>query len=347
MKLIEPPQLFIIDSWTKLREVNTTGTRDKGVYISPRHKSFYFKTSIKQGKKDYPFEFWSEIAASRLGILLNLPVLNYHIASCGDKIGCLSQNMIDVTREELIEGVNFILQFEPNFRETCKNNHHFSKIEDALKSVGLIEYRRIAIEMLLFDCIIGNTDRHSENWALIRNKYGENIYTQFKKYNFFKRIYKYWKISQKFDIPFSEVSNLLAKIRHRFAPFYDNGSSLGRELTESRINELLSDESLFESFFSKGKSDIIVDKVKGSFLETIDYVLKHYPAECSHFIFKHLRRYNIHAFSTLINEIDVNYPKYGFERYRISNNRKAFIIKLVDSRIRYIFNKIKEYGQQV
>lgn len=345
--MIDPPLYFCINSWTKLRELNTTGTRDKGVYIAPTHQSFYFKTSINQGKKNYPYEFWSEIAASRLGILLKLPVLEYHIASCGDKIGCLSPSMIDIKREELIEGVNFILQFEPNFRETCKTNHHFYKIEQALKSVGLIEYRRIAIEMILFDCIIGNTDRHSENWALIRNKDGENIHSELKKYNPFKRFYKYWKVHKQIGIPLFKVPKLLALIRHRFAPFYDNGSSLGRELSEEKIFEFLNDESLFYNFFSKGKSDIIVDIEKKSFLETIDFILRNYPDECRHFISKHLSLYNKDDFSTLINDMDVNYPSQGFEDHRISNNRKAFIVKLVTSRIRYIFDKIDEYGQHI
>lgn len=79
MTAFEPPLYFCIDTWFRMREVNTTGTRDKGIYISPTHQTFYFKTSIKQNKKDYPFEFWSEIAASRLGLLLRLPVLEYQV----------------------------------------------------------------------------------------------------------------------------------------------------------------------------------------------------------------------------------------------------------------------------
>lgn len=347
MPIFDPPLYFCIDSWTRIREINTTGTRDKGVYIAPTHQTFYFKTSIKQNKKDYPFEFWSEIAASRLGLLLGLPVLDYHIASYGDKIGCISPNMIDIRKEELIEGVNLILQFEPNFRDICKTNHHFWKIETALKSVNLIEYRRIAVEMILFDCIIGNTDRHSENWALIRNKAGESLYSSLKKTSFFKRYLAYWKIHKNFDIPFIKVPKLLAVIRHRFAPFYDNGSSLGREISEERIEKLLNDEQLFDIFFSKGKSDIIVDTEKKTFLETIDYLLAHYPDECSHFIGKHLSRYNKEDLNSLIFNMDARYPSSGFDESRISNNRKAFIVKLIDSRINYIQMRLKDYGAQI
>ena len=347
MFFVDPPLYFSIDSWPKLRELNTTGTRDKGVYIAPTGQTFYFKTSIKQGKKDYPFEFWSEIAAHRLGLLLGLPVLPYHIASCNDKIGCISQNMIDLRTEELIEGVNLIIQFDPNFREECKTNHHFYKIENALKLVGLIEYRRIAVEMVLFDCIIGNTDRHSENWALIRNKVGETYYSELKKKNLFARIKEYWRFHKEFGIKLIKVPKLLAFIRHRFAPFYDNGSSLGRELSEERIKLLLSDENAFYKFFSNGKSDIIFEETKKSFLETIDYLLIHFPDECKHFITKHLSRYNKEHLISSINNMDANYPSQGFDYGRISNNRKQFIVKLIDSRISFIYQKIQEYGHEI
>lgn len=347
MIYIDPPCYFCIDSWTKVREINTTGTRDKGVYIAPTHQTFYFKTSIKQGKKDYPYEFWSEIAASRLGELLKLPVLHYHLASCGEKMGCISENMIDIQREELVEGVNLILEFEPNFRDICKTNHFFWKIEAALKSVGLIEYKRIAVEMVLFDCIIGNTDRHSENWALIRNKKGEGIYNKLKQSNLLKRSIFYWRVHKEFSIPFFKISKLLALIRHRFAPFYDNGSSLGRELPEERIEKMLTDDSIFERFFSKGNSDVIVGTEKTTFLETIDFLLANYPDECTHFISKHLSLYNKEDFFSLINNMDAMFPSTGFDDYRISNNRKLFIVKLIDARINYILMRLNEYGNQV
>lgn len=344
MSIFDAPIYINIDSWPKLRELNTTGTRDKGVYIAPSGKTFYFKTSIKQNKKDYPYEFWSEIAASQLGMLLALPVLPYHIASCNDKIGCISPNMIDLRTEELIEGVNLIIEFEPDFRNYCKTNHHFNKIETALKSVGLIEFRRIAVEMVLFDCIIGNTDRHSENWALIRNKVGNTYYSSLKKKFFIKRWWEYWIFHKEFHIPFLRVPKILAYIRHRFAPFYDNGSSLGRELSEEKINNLLSNEEAFDKFFSNGKSDIIVDTVKETFLDTINYLLLNFPDECKHFLTKHLSRYNKEDLISLIYNMDSNFPREGYEYARLSNKRKEFMVKLIDSRISFIYQKVQEYG---
>jgi hypothetical protein len=345
MKNDKVPLYYKIDEWEKQEGINTTGTRDKGIYVSQENlMSYFFKTSLTR----YPFEFWSEIAASLLGKHLKLPILEYHIASYMDKIGCISLNMVNREQEELVEGVNFIVEQEPYFKNYCKENHRFDKIEKALKGVGLIDFRRIVIEMILFDCIIGNTDRHSENWALIRNKEGETLYTNIKKKSWLKRIKTYWDLHKATNIPFFKIRKAIAHVRHRFAPFYDNGSSLGRELTEEKIKTLLSSKEAFNHFFKGGKSDIIMNSGKKmTFLETIDYALCHYPEECKHFIVKHLNQYNKDEFETLINMIDENYPEHDFAKSRISNIRKTFIVTLINARIQYIYQKCGEYGLQI
>lgn len=343
-----PPQFLMIGSdWSRLHEVNTSGTRDKTVVLSPYGQMYYFKTSLEKKTKKYPFEFWSEIAASSLGLFLNLPILPYHIACCNSKIGCVSESLIDVQSEELIEGVNFILEIEPNFRSYCKKGHTLERIENALKAIDLLDLRRLIIEMVLFDCIIGNTDRHSENWALIRNKQGESFYSYLMSMNFIQRWFQYWRISKESGVGFLRVHKIIPFIRHRFAPFYDNGSSLGRELPEERIATMLNDEEAFQRFFENGTSDIIIGESKTSFLNTIDLLLENFPSESGHFISNHLSLYNKKEFSSLISNIDANYPPEGFEQFRISNNRKAFIVKLVDARIQYIYNKIKQYVNKI
>lgn len=348
MQHIEPPFYIAIDnSWMRLIELNTGGSRDKSVFLAPTKETFYFKTSMENGRKNYTFEFWSEIVAAKLGQLLNLNVLDYNIASVGDKIGCISKNMIRLGEEELVEGVNFIIEFEPDFKDFCRNSHHISKIERALNSVGLIEYKRLVVEMILFDCIIGNTDRHSENWALIRSKIGENFYSEIMNQSFFKRMKTFWYIHKQTGFPFSQIPKLLALGRYRFAPFYDNGSSLGRELDEQKIQELIENEDKFLNFHSsrKGKSDIIVSNEKTSFLETIDFLIEHYPIECTHFINNHLSKYNKTTLKTLVNNIDFRYPSTGFERYRISHARKLFMVKLIDARINFIYDTLSRYGK--
>ncbi len=126
--------------------------------------------------KDYPTEFWSEIVASQLGDILELPVLRYDIASHRSTLGCISKNMAS-ENESIIEGVRVITKIDTTFieNENFKKNHDLTRIHKGLAIFGLPDFKRISVEMLLFDCIIGNTDRHSENWAVIKNESTEAV----------------------------------------------------------------------------------------------------------------------------------------------------------------------------
>lgn len=330
-----PPQYYKLDNWQKMPMFNTSGTRDKTIFFN-NNDSFYFKTSLKKDKKDYVYEFWSEIVASQLGTLLRLPVLHYDIASFEDKIGCISQNMIETGKEELIEGVRLVIEIDANFKFTCKKNHHISKIIDSLKNKGVGEYKLLVIEMLLFDCIIGNTDRHSENWGLIKNI--ENLKV-FENLSFFQKIKLYYKIHKRLGLSIKDAKRLCNYSMYRVAPFYDNGSSLARELGEQKILAMLQENSTsFDSYYNGGKPDIKLRETKFSFLETIEILIQDYRQECKHFIEKHLKHYNKQNLISLINIIDINYPKEGFEYARLSQQRKDFFVKLIDCRINHIKN---------
>lgn len=330
------PVCYNIEEWTHLPMLNTTGTRDKSVVVSPYGTSYYFKTSLKKDKKDYPFEFWSEVVASMLGRYIELPVLRYDFATDKNKIGCISQNMVS-SEEILVEGVRLITEFDPTFRDNYKNGHHISKIKKALARVGLLEFKRIAVEMLLFDCIIGNTDRHSENWGLIRSKTTDDVYRNYKESSLLKKIRFRFLLKHEFGVPFFKVHDFFAVTRHKFAPFYDNGSSLGRELSEERIASMILDLSpQFEKFFNNGRPDIIIGGGKATFNETIKLLYHEYPKEFMHFTKRHLSIYNVKNFKAIINDIDNNFPSEGFEYARLSQQRKDFFVKLVDARINLI-----------
>lgn len=337
------PVCYDIGDWTHLPMLNTTGTRDKSVVVSPYNTSYYFKTSLQKGTKNYTFEFWSEVVASLFGRYLELPVLRYDYAIDKNLIGCISQNM--VTQEEiLVEGVRLITEFEPQFRENFKNGHHINKIKKALARVGLIEFKRIAVEMLLFDCIIGNTDRHSENWGLIRSKANDTMYRNYQNSSIWSKINFRYILKKEFGIPFFKVHKFFAVTRHRFAPFYDNGSSLGREFNEARIAAMLTDDSpLFAKFYNNGSPDIIICGAKTTFNETIRLLSTEYTKEYAHFVARHLKNYKLDEFKLMIDDIDKHFPEEGYDFARLSQQRKDFYVKLIDSRI----NLIKElfYGK--
>lgn len=363
------PKYLIIDEWERLYEINTSGTRSKFVVLSPTNDIFYFKTSLKkivEGKvvKEFPSEFWSEIVASQLGHMLNLPVLHYDIAAYKGTLGCISKNMAK-DDEEITEGVRIIANVMPSFPvdPDYKQKHFLDLVQKSLARIGISKFRRIVIEMLLFDCIIGNTDRHSENWALIKKnkallKLDDAITRKLSFKEFFhlcinSELRKEWfefrknrnlffeYFKREFNLSREDTIKLVHENTYEFAPFYDNGSSLGREIEEGRLVEMLRDNSRsFEKYFTNGCPDIRVAENKTTFNDTIIFLLEHYPEECSHFISHHLNNYNKDKFASLVNNIDSSLPPTGFDSWRLSELRKQLIVKIIDARITHIFDNI-------
>lgn len=363
------PRLFVIDEWERLYEMNTSGTRSKFVVLSPNNESYYFKTSLKKivdGKvvKEFPSEFWSEIVAYQLGAMLKLPVLRYDIAAYKNVLGCISKNMAK-DDEEITEGVRIIANVMPSFPvdPDYKQKHFLDLVQKSLARIGISKFKRIAIEMLLFDCIIGNTDRHSENWALIKknktllklddaitrklsfkeflelliNKELRNEWLEFRRSR--RLFFAYF--NREFNLTREETIRLIHDNTYEFAPFFDNGSSLGREISEDRLQVMLQDNSRsFEKYFSNGCPDIRVSERKTTFNDTIVYLLENYPEECAHFLSNHLNRYNKEKFTRIVNNIDCSLPPTGFESYRLSELRKRLIVKIIDARITHIYNNI-------
>ncbi len=163
----------VIDAsdWQELRHLNSGGTRNKKLLLNNEGVLYFFKESYNNEKgKFYKYEFYSEVIASFLGKMLGFDVLEYQIAVFNDKIGCLSQSMINED-EELIEGGKYLKSFDNTFiieNEKPKDKYTYQLIEATLKKFNLLEisYSKL-IEMIIFDAIIGNSDRHQENWGFI------------------------------------------------------------------------------------------------------------------------------------------------------------------------------------
>jgi hypothetical protein len=164
-------QLFDISDWTEQRWWNTGGTRNKKIYLNPEDNSlYYFKQSLKKENKDYKYEFWSEIISSQIGALCEFDILEYHLAVRNTDAGCLSKSMIDSENEELIEGGKYIQAYDNRFNpddRKLRNQYDFELIINTLKEFLLEDHYKDIAEVLVFDALIGNSDRHQENWAFI------------------------------------------------------------------------------------------------------------------------------------------------------------------------------------
>lgn len=98
-------KLFTItEEWNEQSWFSTGGTRAKKYFQAPNGKFYYFKrsqyreaTAVKP-RKDFKYEFWSEIIAYEVGVMLGFNVLRYDAAIDGNIMGCISESMINAVR---------------------------------------------------------------------------------------------------------------------------------------------------------------------------------------------------------------------------------------------------------
>lgn len=344
------PKLFDITNWNQQPWVSTGGTRSKKYVQSPDGKYYYFKKSLKKPGYEYFYEFWNEIIATELGNMLGFNMLRYDLAIDGNEMGCLSESMISADGEELIEGGKYLQalenQFNPELKEARKM-YSFQLIENALTEFKLHDYLDKIIEVIVFDAVISNGDRHQENWAFISAisfipatmKEMENVLQSgqmehlpkwIRENRFFKRVFDYEKKEIK---PEARLVQLYMQQVKGFAPIYDSGSSLGRELSEEKIQTLLSDEKQFEAYLRRGSSEIHWENGK---LNHFDLITKLLESSYSEIVCNTVKRideqFNEHSLKKIVMEVDDSVPE-NFKNYKLSEGRKRLIIKIITSRI--------------
>lgn len=308
---------YDISQWEEHEYYGTGGTRDKTVAENPEDGClYYFKTSLKKKVIDYKYEFWSEVIASEIGNALGLDILHYDVAWNDDRLGCLSKSMIDPKKEELQEGYKWLTGFDAGYNINDKDAYTFQIIERLLTTRFKQEcFIKDMIEIIVFDSIIGNEDRHQENWSIIVTNKLVDKSTIFRKRK-----------------PVTETS-------YTFAPIYDSGSSMGRELSDEKVSQMLTDQVQLEAYIKRGQSEIHWEGEKGK-QKHLDLIYKvsesGYKEEVKDIINSIRTKYDAMAIADIINKIDDCLPEEHF-LLKIPQTRKDFLIKLVSLRFKKLF----------
>lgn len=340
------PELYDVTSWIPQPWYNTGGTRAKKYIQSPdTGKFFYFKQSENKGEKNYRYEFWSEIIAFELGRMIGFDVLRYDIGIHKNNIGCLCESMIS-EKEVLNEGGKYLNAFDTTFiydKEKPGSKYTFQLIAEALDTFGLHNFIPRLIEVIVFDALISNGDRHQENWAFISNQTfmsrslasAEEVLRQDDSSTLSKWYKKLVKKLLNSGDKEPSTSFLQARLlMHdglRFAPIYDSGSSLGRELREDKILRMLKDKQELESYVNKGQSEIHWVKKKMRHLELVKSLSNEYPYEISKAIEQIKTNFSPNDFENIVERIDKKVP-ITFKDDKIPNSRKELIVRLVSLR---------------
>ncbi|GMQ45351.1 HipA domain-containing protein [Vibrio sp. 10N] len=183
------------------------GARDKQMLWAPEgvpaplrpHWPYLFKESIRA----YPDQFWTEIIAfiisKHLGV--DVPAAYPGVKEIDGELvgGALIEWMYEPEVCSLVHAGDFLKQTIPDFDTDSGKQHN---LKDMLFLLRVFSARTELVsdihnwlaDMALFDALIGNTDRHQENWGLI------------------------------FELDFETKESKVT-----LSPLYDNGTSLGHE----------------------------------------------------------------------------------------------------------------------
>ena len=125
---------------------------------------------FKFTKSSETTEHISEKLASDLARLIGLDCAKIEIGVYDSKIGSMSY-LINSDNEILIEGIYLINKIYPNYDSYTMydniNNEYYS-LEMILNSLNEYNLKSEFFRIVIFDFIIGNTDRHQNNWAVLQ-----------------------------------------------------------------------------------------------------------------------------------------------------------------------------------
>jgi hypothetical protein len=344
-----------ITDWQKNVYLSTGGTRSKYIALHPNNnEEYFFKGSKidKQGNTLYPTEFWSEIVSSKIGHLLGFNMLDYNIAydkNHNQKIGCLSKTMVLNSENKLTEGITYLTGYNSNYNpELDKKKYTFQFIEKALFEFDLKNYIFNIIEIIIFDAIVGNSDRHQENWGVIlyyrKAIEDSNNELKYLKLSFWGKIKKkflklyheasIYKIKEKGKISKTNLKLHSEITPHQFAPIYDSGCCLGRERDDKWVSKALLDSDIINNYINKGQSEIHwEDEVKKcNHFDLVKLLLEYYPERTRMYINRVIKEYNKDNIKEIIDNIDKNLP-ITLINFKLSNSRKELMFKLITLRI--------------
>lgn len=154
-------------------------------------------------------QHWAEKIAAEVAALLGIYHARVEFAEFQEHQGSATESFARGGRSlyhgnQVLERVVHGYDPEQRFRQS---NHTLANIFSAMniifvKPEAANSAKALIVDYILLDAVIGNTDRHHENWGVLRKRVGD-------------------------------------KWRGRIAPSFDHASSLGRELLDDRRDRLL------------------------------------------------------------------------------------------------------------
>jgi hypothetical protein len=215
------------------------GARPKSAFFPPRDIDLPFINTkrrylYKLSDKKYPDQYWSEVVAYLAGGLLDVPVPPAFAAfnSLKKDCGALIEWFYEDGKAQFTAGGQYMMRMLPDYDRKKGKQHNYRTISQLcgiFTRAELIEsdWKKWWFEGIVFDALIGNTDRHQDNWGFLskRTKLGSRIFSM--------------------------------------APLFDNGTSLGHELNVVDVAKWQEDR--YGYYIGRGRHHMkwLLDETKG------------------------------------------------------------------------------------
>lgn len=220
-----------VSTWPSDEEfpVYPEGAREKRAVFCPEQAPFQFLIGTHRYllKFSVPWaieQYWGEIIAYRLGGAMGVEVPPAYVAIDGHgRSGALIEFFLGRPghpAEAYVAGGDTMQRLIPGYDRKRGNQHNFETVSLWCRALGEIlttDWLTYWAKVFAFDALIGNTDRHHNNWGTI----------------FYER-----------GTP--QPAAMLS-------PAFDNGTSLAYELLPARMQLLLSSEARLAAYTAKGR----------------------------------------------------------------------------------------------
>ena len=206
-------------------DVEQLGSKPK-FWFKHHGENWLFKEARENTGED-----WAEKVASEIARMLGLPTHHTELAVWEGKRGCAVRSFITSNQSVLVHGNELLGGLITGYdkdKERGQSDHTFDNIVTVLEKLFPTDKARrtAAVRMvgyLVFDALVGNTDRHHQNWGVLLER----------------RV----QPGQK------------AILVMQLAPTFDHASSLGRELTDETRKRHM-EENTVERYIRKGRGGI-------------------------------------------------------------------------------------------
>ena len=263
------------------------GKRDKSLlyspdpavrFLVPNHR-YLFKQSFER----YRDQFWAEIIAYGIGCELGVAVPPTFVAWHGRTgiCGALIEWFFDYPGEaerRFVPGGDIMTSLIRGYDRKLGTQHNFEAIHRYLTI--LTRRGKLAgdwllwwCDTLLFDALIGNTDRHQDNWGLIWASDG----------------------------------------RARMAPVFDNGTSLGHEIVPNKMPQFAGRSQRLRSYIERGRHHLrwnMTHEHSVQHVALIQRILKQFPSLSEH-VRERLTGFDVDNVRSMMNtmtEFDIPVP---------------------------------------